>query len=152
MENNIHSKLDNGFALSGGEPSLSILLLQNTIGASISLLATAIVDIPNQHDVYIPGWYAVWFIIQLATITPPVVLTLGSVWRNLPFHLRINTIFGYFVVGWITLLAVGVKLASGSAISLLELAFFLTGIGVVIGILYWLLRRGYLDSPESLFP
>ena len=120
-------------------------LLLVHVGSSVTLLATAIADIPNQSDTYFPGWHALWFILQLATIIPAAVLVLGIRWRKLPFHLRVNKIFGYLGIGWITLVAMGVKLAS-------SISAPLVGIGVVLGMLYWLLRKKHLDSPESLFP
>lgn len=127
-------------------------LLLASIGAAVTLLATAVADMPNHPDMYFPGWFAVWFILQLATITPAVVLLLGSELRKLPFAERLNTIFGYLAVAWVVLIAFGLKVASMIAISLPLLAIFLSGIGVAIGIVYWLLRRSHINAPEAMFP
>jgi hypothetical protein len=50
------------------------------------------------------------------------------------------------------LIACGLKVASMIAISLPLLAIFLSGIGVAIGIVYWLLRRSHINAPEAMFP
>lgn len=122
------------------------------IGAAVTLLATAIADMPNHPNMYFPGWYAVWFILQLATITPAVVLLLGSELRKLPFAERLNTIFGYLAVAWIVLVAFGLKIANSGTISWPSLWSFLSGIGIMMGIVYWLLRRKYINAPEATFP
>jgi len=121
-----------------------------SIGAAGTLLATAIADIPNHPDMYFPGWYAVWFILQLATFTPAVMLLLGSELRKLPLGERLNTIFGYLAVAWIVLIAFGLKLAFAT-VSWPMLWNFLSVIGIVMGIVYWLLRRKYINAPEATF-
>ena len=127
-------------------------LLLASIGAAVTLLATAVADIPNHPDMYFPGWFAVWFILQLATVTPAVVLLLGSELRKLAFAERLNTIFGYLAVAWVVLIAFGLKLASMILISLPLLAIFLSGIGVAMGIVYWLLCKSHINAPEAIFP
>ena len=122
------------------------------VGASITLLATAIADIPNGRNPYFPGWYAVWFILQLAAVTPAIVLVLGSQLRKLPLADRLNTVFSYFAVAWIALVSFGLKLASTIASSLALLTIFLCGTGVALGIVYLLLRRSCVKAPEAMFP
>jgi uncharacterized membrane protein len=127
----------------------SVLLV--IIGAGVTLLATAVADIPNHPYMYFPGWYAVWFILQLATFTPAVALLLGSEMRKLPFAERLNTIFGYLAVAWIVSIAFVLKLAFNSY-SWPLLWTLLSVLGIVIGIAYWLLRRKYVNAPEAKFP
>lgn len=122
------------------------------IGAAVTLLATAVADMPNHPTLYFPGWYGVWFILQLATITPAVVLLLGTELRKLSFAERLNTIFGYLLAAWIVLVAFGLKIANTDMISWPLLWSFLSGIGITIGIVYWLLRRKYINAPEATFP
>ena len=90
------------------------------LGASVTLLATAIADIPNNPNPYFPGWYGVWFILQLATVTPALVLVFGSQLRKLPLAERLHTVFGYLVVAWIVLVSLGLKLACTITISLVK--------------------------------
>lgn len=125
-------------------------LLLACIGAAVTLLATAVADMPNHPDMYFPGWYAVWFILQLATITPAVVLLLGSELRKFPFAERLNTIFGYLAVAWLVLVAFGLKIAYNT-MAWIWVWNFLSGIGIVMGIVYWLLRRKYINAPEATF-
>ncbi len=127
------------------------LLLAGT-GAAVTLLATAVADIPNHPEIFFPGWYAVWFILQLATIMPAVVLLLGSELRKLPFASRLNTISGFLAIAWVVLAAFGIKLAGMVSISLPVLAICLGGIGAAIAIAHWLLHRSVIDAPEAMFP
>jgi magnesium-transporting ATPase (P-type) len=127
-------------------------VLLASLGAAVTLLATAIADMPNRPAMYFPGWYAVWFVLLLATFTPAVILLAGSEWRKLPFAERLNTIFGYLAATWIVLVAFGLKSNNAGAISWPTWWSFLSGIGIVMGIVYWFLRRRYLNSPEAIFP
>lgn len=124
-------------------------LLWVSIGAGSTLLATAIADIPNHPNMFFPGWYGVWFFLQLATFTPAVVLLFGSAFRELPIAARLNTIFGYLAVAWMVFIAFGVKLANIAMIS--WLLYFLGVFGIVMGLVYWFLRMKYIDAPEATF-
>ena len=55
------------------------------VGAVVTLLAVAIGDIPNYHSPFFPGWYGVWLIIQVGTISPSIMLLFGSGFKKLPF-------------------------------------------------------------------
>lgn len=121
-------------------------------GAVVTLLATAFADIPNHLNPYFPGWFGVWFVLQLAAITPAVVLLLGSEMRKLPFAGRLNTVFGFVAAAWVALVAFGVELAGLISVSPPLLAIFLAGSGVAIGLVYWLLRRSHVNAPEAMFP
>jgi hypothetical protein len=132
------------------------------------LLAVAIADIPNMHSPYFPGWYGVWLIIQMGTISPSIMLLFGSGFRKLPFPERLNTIFAYFIVSWIALVAFVIKSGTflhmhiptyfgfaygiGITVTLTQLYEFVGIIGASIGIAYWILQRKFLNSPEAMFP
>jgi hypothetical protein len=138
------------------------------VGAVVTLLAVAISDIPNMHSPYFPGWYGVWLIIQMGTISPSIMLLFGSGFRKLPFPERLNTIFAYFVVSWIALVAFVIKSGTflrmnistyfgfaypiGITITLTQLYEFVGIIGASIGIAYWILQRKYITSSEAKFP
>lgn len=124
-------------------------LLLVSIGAGGTLLATAIADIPNHLNTFFPGWYGVWFILELATFTPAIVLLFGGALRELPIAARLNTIFGYLAVAWLILIAFGLKLSDIVTVSWLW--YSLSVIGIVMGMVYWFLRMKYIDAPEATF-
>ncbi len=80
------------------------------IGAVVTLLIVAIADIPNFQSPYFPGWYGIWLIIQVGTISPSIMLIIGSGFRKLPFPERFNTLFAYLVVSWVALVAFAIKI------------------------------------------
>ena len=119
------------------------------IGASFTLLATGIAELPNISRPYFPGWYGVWFIVQLASLLPGFVLLWGKHWMQMPLRERLNTIFGYFVVAWITLLPVGIRMGSNTPDSF---NFLFLGCAIAITIGYWRLRRMSIETQNEIFP
>jgi hypothetical protein len=75
------------------------------VGAVATLLAVAIGDIPNSHSPCFPGWYGVWIVVQVGTITPAIMLLFGSGFGRLPLPERLNPLFAYLFVRWIALVA-----------------------------------------------
>jgi hypothetical protein len=138
------------------------------VGAVATLLAVAIAEIPNSYSPYFPGWYGVWVIIQVGTISPSIILLFGSGSRKLPFTERLKIIFAYLVLGWIALVACVIKSGMffhmniptyfgfsngiGITITLTQLYVFIGIVGASIGIAYWILQRKYITSPEAMFP
>jgi hypothetical protein len=138
------------------------------VGAAITLLAVAIADIPNNHSPLFPGWYGVWIVVQVGTITPAIMLLVGSGFRKLPLQERLNPLFAYLVASWIALVACVIKsgmffrmniptyfgFANGTGITFtLTQLYVIAGIiGAAIGIAYWILQRKYISSPEAMFP
>ncbi len=120
------------------------------IGASCTLLATAVSDIPNQHNMESPGWYGIWLILQLAALIPAVILLSGGEWRKLPFSERLHTIFGYLAVAWLVLAAFGIK-TTFSLGSWPIIWNFLCLFGIALGLGYWFLYRKYISASESTF-
>jgi hypothetical protein len=125
------------------------ILLVN-VGASITLLATAIADIPNHPNPFFPGWYGVWFILQLATTIPVLVLVLSGRMRKLSLAERLDTIFGFCLAAWIALISFGLKSQDLISNSFLSLSY--CGVGIALGMIYWLLRRRCVSAPEATFP
>ncbi|HLO18591.1 MAG TPA: hypothetical protein VK206_27415 [Anaerolineales bacterium] len=118
------------------------------IGASIALLATGVADLPNISSPYFPGWYGVWFVVQLASFLPGFVLLFGKHWVQLPLRERLTTIFGYFAVAWITWLPAAIRAGTPS---LYIIRLFLSGC-VIIAIGYRWLRRKSVETPSEMFP
>lgn len=119
------------------------------IGAALTLLATSIADLPNPARLDVPGWYGIWFVVQLASFLPGFVLLWGKHWLKIPLYERLDTIFGYFVVAWLTLLAIGLRI--GSTMSD-PFGAFLLGCAAAIAIGYWWSRRKSLGSQNEMFP
>jgi len=127
-------------------------LLLAVLGAAVTLLATAVADLPNNPTLYFPGWYAVWFILQLASLLPGAVLLGGGAFRSLPLAQRLDTGFGFLALTWIVLAALGLKLAGTLAVPWLALGAVLGGLALALGLAYALLRRRHVSQPEAMFP
>jgi hypothetical protein len=119
------------------------------IGASITLLATGLAELPNLSKSYFPGWYGVWFVVQLASLLPGFILLLGKHWIQIPLRDRLHTIFGYFVITLVNVLSIGLRMDPKSAN---PLNFFLLGCVLTIGFCYWWLRRKSLGIQNEMFP
>jgi hypothetical protein len=120
-------------------------------GAGAALLAATAADIPNLPGISFPGWFGVWFVLQLASLTPAAILLISRVYRKLPFAERMNTVFGYTAVAWIELFAFGLKVTFSTGPwpvfwNLISIA------GLGLGILFFILRRKYVNAPEAMFP
>lgn len=123
------------------------------IGASLVLMIIAIVELlvkfyPDRSYNY-SGWYVVWFILQVSTVTLGVALLSGRRWRQLSLSTRLNTAFGYFTTGWFVLTALGLK--TGINITN-ELVILIIGTGATIGLSYWWLQRRRVNAPDEMFP
>jgi len=119
------------------------------IGASAVLLAIRVLDAPNFPKMDFPGWYGVWFVVQMASLLPGFVLLWGKHWMQIPLPERLNTIFGYFVVAWITLSPFGLTI--GPDFPGLFNSLFL-GCAVAIAVGYWRLRRKSFGTQNEMFP
>lgn len=96
-----------------------------------------------------PWWTLVWVIIQLATLSPGILLAFHSAWRIVPLAKRFNLIFGYFLAAWVVLFSLGVQdplNASGGY------NFLLLGSAIAIGAGYWQLHRKQAGAEEEVFP
>ncbi len=133
------------------ERSLEIwqrILLIDT-GAVFTLLATGLADLPNLDRPYFPGWYAVWFIVLLATLLPPFLLLLGRHYLKLPLRLRLRPAFSYFALAWFAFLSIGIRM--GRDIPAPYIWFMLVS-AAAIGGWYWYLRRRIDKSSHEIFP
>lgn len=119
------------------------------IGASAALLAIRIADAPNFSKMDFPGWYGVWFVVQLASLLPGFVLLWGKHWMQIPLRERLNTIFGYFAVAWMTLSPFGLRIGPAFP-DAFNSVFLSCAAAIVIG--YWWLRRKTFESQNEIFP
>ena len=91
----------------------------------------------------------VWEFIQLLVTPPGLYLLLARRWKVLPLSNRLNTIFGYFLAGWINLLSLGL-ITANSAPSEFNFLIGVTAILIVIGYILALKRT---SSPrDEMFP
>ncbi len=119
------------------------------LGAVVTLLATGVADLPNLDRPYFPGWYAVWFVILLASLFPGFVLLLGKHYLQIPLRGRLRTIFGYFALTWFGFLSVGLRM--GRDIPGPYAWFMLVSAVAILGWYGWL-RRKIDRSSTEIFP
>ena len=132
----------------------SVLLVY--AGAAATLLVIALVELPAitlarsaSRALDIDGWYGVWFVLELASLAPGLMLLLTPSWRTLPRALRLNPGFGFLACAWVALLAFDLRTASLD----LPIAFHfvVAGLGLLLLAVYLLLKRK-MGVGEELFP
>lgn len=120
-----------------------------TLGASLTLFVQALLRyMESQSLTFETYWYAMWFIVQLASFLPGFVLLWGKNWMQIPLRERLNTIFGYFAIAWFTLLPIGLRIGRYESKAF---NFVLLGCAIAIAIGYWFLRRKSME-PQEIFP
>jgi hypothetical protein len=125
-------------------------LLFINLGASVTLFLQAILNhVESPMSYFQISWYGVWFVVQLASFLPGFVILWGKHWVQIPLHERLNTIFGYFVVAWITLLPIGLRMGANTPEFF---NYFFLGCASAIAIAYYWLRRKSLGIQNEIFP
>ncbi len=56
------------------------------------------------------SWLLVWILIQIAAVTPAILLTASREWRKVPMSIRFKIIFGSLSASWIALCSFGLRL------------------------------------------
>ena len=81
-------------------------------GAAITLILVVITEIPIystfvEQNKYIPadGWFGIWFILEITSLSLGLAMLLLTRWRAIPLKNRFHTMFGYFTIAWVLLLA-----------------------------------------------
>jgi cobalamin synthase len=81
-------------------------------GAAVTLILVVITEIPIfttfvQQYKYIPvdGWFGIWFILEISSLSLGLAMLLLTRLREIPLKNRFHTMFGYFTVAWVLLLA-----------------------------------------------
>jgi hypothetical protein len=126
-------------------------LLFMLIGASITFVAIALGTIVYGTDWPGFGNYTggIWTAIQFLSTLPGFHLLWGRHWQSIPLSSRLNTIFGYFAVSWLSLLSLGLIMSMPPAT---DYYILLVGGAIVITIAYiWTLKRTSLPRDE-MFP
>lgn len=123
------------------------------LGAAAALVLIALVDLPTSivaRDSYVTvdGWMGLWFILEIASLTPGLILLLTYPWRQLPLPLRLPVGFGFLAAAWLGMLAFDLRLATRLPIAF---HFAVFGLGVLLASLYLLLRHTP-QRKEEMFP
>ena len=115
-------------------------------GAAATLILVVITEIPiystfvEQYK-YIPvdGWFGIWFILEIASLSLGLAMLLLTRWRAIPLKNRFHTMFGYFTVAWVLLLAFDLRT---SVLNFSALHYVTLGLVLVLFISYlWLFVR-----------
>lgn len=120
------------------------------LGSSITLVLLSFGFIQNFYrwqgfENYMGG---IWTWVQILATAPAFILLLLKRWRALPLVNRLNTIFGYFVASWLSLLAFGLIAndVPNELYSLIVVYALLIAIGYI-----WSLKRTSIPRDE-MFP
>lgn len=120
-------------------------------GSSITFIAVSIGNVVYGTDWPGFGNYVggIWTTIQLLATLPGFYLLLGKRWKAMPPSSRINTIFGYFVAGWLNLLSIYLFAEMTPPT---EFIFLIVGSAIlIVGGYIWSLKKT-LISKEEIFP
>lgn len=130
-------------------------VLYGYCGVALTLMLIALIELPDRivnaaqnHYVSVDGWLGLWFILEIAALTPGLILLLAHPWRLLPLARRLPVGFGYLAVAWLGMLAFDLHLVTFLPVSYHIVVFALAA---VLSGLYQLLRRNP-QRKEELFP
>jgi hypothetical protein len=90
-----------------------------------------------------------WQLIQLFATPPGFYLLLTKRWKALPLSNRLNTIFGYFVASWISLVSLGL-ITANTAPSEFNFLIVFTALLIALGYI-WALKKTSQPRDE-MFP
>lgn len=91
----------------------------------------------------------VWTSVQFLATAPGFYLLWGRQWKSIPLSLRTNTIFGYFLAGWITLLSLGFITETAPAT---DYYILLVGSAILIALGYIWTQKKTSIPREEIFP
>jgi len=133
-------------------------ILLTYTGAAATLLVIALVELPMtiaatasdpDASFTIDGWYAVWFVLVLACLTPGILLLLGPSWRVVPLAQRLGTGFGFLGSAWTALMAFDLRISALDVPPAFHFVVALFGLALLLA--YLILKRK-LSVGEELFP
>jgi hypothetical protein len=125
-------------------------------GATVTLLATAIADFPEDRHLIYPGWFAIWLIIQLAVTPPGIALSMSNKWRAIALRDRLDTEFGFLILAWAAALAFVIRtmgFATTEMLGFINCARFLLVVSGIALVTAYLLLKGRASAKlKDLFP
>ena len=126
------------------------------LGANLTFLAVTLAELPNRRpSPFVPGWYGVFVVLTIATITPAVFLLAGSDLRKVALQDRAGALFSFLALQWVIFLALGFKTSQMTGVVVAEALAPWLIVGAALAVVYalsrWWLRRP-AASPEGMFP
>ncbi len=125
-------------------------------GATVTLLATAIAEFPEDGRVTFLGWYAVWLVLQLAVTAPGIALSISKHWRAIALRDRLDTEFGFLFLAWTSVLAFVIRtmgIVTIESLGFVNCARFLLVLsGGALVTAYLLLKGRARAKLKDLFP
>ena len=125
------------------------------LGAGATLFLMALVDFParmatlrQDGNTLVDGWFGIWFLLLIASLTPAILLLLMPHWRKSQLEQRAATGYGFLGVAW--LLMAGFSLRMNVMLPALGHFIFLTW-GPLLAVILLLLRRTP-QRKEEMFP
>ena len=121
------------------------------LGASIIFLLVSFGNLTYGRDWTGFGNYVggIWSSIQLLATPPGFYLLWGRQWKGTPLSTKINTVFGYFVAGWINLLSIAFFTETPP---LTEYYILLVGSAIVMLLAYMWARKRISSPRDEMFP
>jgi hypothetical protein len=121
------------------------------LGSSITLALISFGNISYGTDWPGFGNYAggMWASLQVLAALPGFFLLWGSRWKSLPLASRINTIFGFFLASWLTLLSLGLMMETAPAT---DYYFLLVASAISIALGYILALKRTSVPRDGIFP
>jgi len=125
--------------------------LYMVLGASITFLIMSLSFLLNgsRWSGFESDAGGVWQWLQIFATPPGFYLLWGKRWKALPLVHRLNTIFGYFIASWLSLLALGI-ITSHNDSGGFNFLIFGTAILIVAGYLW--IRKRTTAPRDEMFP
>ena len=125
------------------------------LGAGATLFLTVLIDFPSRMaalrqdgNMLVDGWFGLWFLLLIASLTPGILLLLAPRWRKSQLEQRVPTGFGFLGVAWLVMLGFSLRMN----VLLPPLGHFLIAAsGPLVAAIYLLLRRAQ-PRKEEMFP
>ena len=125
------------------------------LGAGATLFLTVLIDFPSRMaalrqdgNMLVDGWFGLWFLLLIASLTPGILLLLAPRWRKSQLEQRVPTGFGFLGVAWLVMLGFSLR----TNVLLPPLGHFLiSASGPLVAAIYLLLRRAQ-PRKEEIFP
>ena len=125
------------------------------LGAGATLFLTVLIDFPSRMaalrqdgNMLVDGWFGLWFLLLIASLTPGILLLLAPRWRKSQLEQRAATGYGFLGVAW--LLMAGFSLRMNVMLPALGHFIILTW-GPLLAVILLLLRRAQ-PRKEEMFP
>src|SRR5215216_5065852 len=121
--------------------------------ALASSITLAIISLGNFIESGWPGFEryvgGLWPWMQLAVTPPGFYLLWSQRWKSMPFFDRKNTIIGFFVASWFSLLSLGLITINNA---LVDFSFLIVIFGALISLGNSWVSKKKSNRPDEMFP